>query len=617
MTTRAPRAWLDICLGFPLVLACSTPLDVVPTGASNRCEADDDCGPSGRCREALCVAREGDLGAVVLEIALPSRSPVSPATTHYALVPASLTTGEADHYHSDYDLGLGRPVSAMVRLVATGLSPACAGLAGPDGTVPIRVELLATHLPIDHDSDGAPDALPRGIPNALYTAASTLVSTPAGHEARVDVPDGFYDVYLAPVLPPGADDLATCLLPPLLLSGQRLHGAEVTIEATIDAETPGVQGTIDGFDLDGWTLDIIDNRRGRLLALPQMLTATAQTEEIAFEVPYARENEAYGAEPVLRLRPPDADAELGMPTLFWSLAGVPGETKRLHASALASAAPIRLGGHVIDDAAQAVPAMATIHGSGAFALPSFGSTVLFRRTIHTDGAGHFDNLYVLPSDDAQHHYTVTVTPLRADQLAVTTQTIHVSSGHLGGITLNVARKRPLSGTVVDPRGAPGGLVEASLEPLVYTAGSYLQASRLDPPPPLTTSARADLDGRFTIAADTGDFHLFLRPSPASALPWSVLLRQQVRADGAPANLALTLPYPIVLTGAVRIATDGDGGAAAIEGALIRAWVLVPPTPEEAADFLTPAAIPIGEAVSGPEGRYFLLLPPSLRTGLAP
>src|SRR5262249_19144694 len=109
------------------------------------------------------------------------------------------------------------------------------------------------------------------------------------------------------------------------------------------------------------------------------------------------------------------------------------------------------------------------------------------------------------------------------------------------------------------------------------------------------------DGRFGVGVDGGTFDFSIRSTPDSFFPWVVLPGLAVDlASGGPSLGTVTMPYPVVLTGAIA-APDGTP----LAGASVAARI---PT----GDTQPPRYIEIGEVVTDASGRYFLPLPPSVK-----
>jgi hypothetical protein len=600
-----------------LTSACELPLDPKPVPADNRCDSDEACGANGVCIEASCVATSADLTDVVIEVAVPSTAVDAPGTTQHVALPAHLLVpGPQALYKFGEDLYLARPVTVRVSLEVEDLDPDCFDVPDSEGRMPIRVELDPSRVGDDPQAPHLP--LPAGIPREIYDASSD----PEGDDMTVQltVPAGFYDVYITPLIP--LDEITgepRCTVPPLLLVDEDYRsvvaGKEFEVARTLDAspsnpdEANLVRGEIFGPDVNGWAMDLIENKKGRRLSPAATLSATPEGINPTFELAYWRENDTEGVDVVARLTPPAAAAEAGMPVFFWKLDNPVKPTPyEFHIELLEAVEPIAVSGNVVDDVDyQPVPSRITVQGSGEAVLGGFGANVLYRRTVETNADGNFAGLFLLPGADASP-YTVVITPLDEEH-AVTTTELFLHEMHQGGTTFEVASKRSLQGTGVTARGAPAALVGTVLEPVSLAAGSFLQALRLPPVLPSSVSTFADTSGAFLLPSDVGDFNLWLRPDSASGLPWSVLTRFSVGDPETPVpDLNLLISNPIVIIGQVRV-PDSSG----IKDARIRAWINL--TSDDATG-PTPSAVQIGETISGEGGNFRLLLPASIRATLS-
>jgi len=202
-------------------------------------------------------------------------------------------------------------------------------------------------------------------------------------------------------------------------------------------------------------------------------------------------------------------------------------------------------------------------------------------------------------------YDVIVTPpARESGLAVLRESGVVITGPEGSTTLagqlfEIPERVPFGGTVRTTIGE--GMLDAQVRatPRGTTFG--------DPPVEVARFARSattstDLDGRFALPLDVGVYDLVVEPPAGSNFPWLVLPDNPVRSD-VPVTNVYDLQNPVLLSGTARFA--GEGEMIPVNGGEIRAYAVLE------GDDGRERAVQIGRASIDPEGRYTLLLPPSI------
>jgi hypothetical protein len=111
-------------------------------------------------------------------------------------------------------------------------------------------------------------------------------------------------------------------------------------------------------------------------------------------------------------------------------------------------------------------------------------------------------------------------------------------------------------------------------------------------------------GSFELPLDPGEYDLLVQPLPDSGYPWLVRPRLAVQPDsGEPSSSvgAISVAYPIVVRGVVK---DPQGNA--MGDATINVWL-----PIADAQGAARTAVQIAETTTDADGRYTLLLPPSI------
>jgi len=234
-------------------------------------------------------------------------------------------------------------------------------------------------------------------------------------------------------------------------------------------------------------------------------------------------------------------------------------------------------------------------------------SAVFEQVAVTDAGGN-----IVPSTAAREDllgvallegdYAVTITPPDRLRLAG----LHMSFLRVApasptgervqrGQVFQLGPRAELHGVVTDPWARPAALLAVETQ-LVRPAGDVLGADPGDLNRVVT--AETWVDGRFDLQVEPGTHLLVLRPDAATGFPWR-LLPDVVAPDGP---VTATLEAPVILDGIVEI-PDASG------------------VPQPAADVTVDALVPsrsaggvvvhVGRATTGPDGRFRLLLSPSL------
>ncbi len=569
-------------------------------GATNRCVGANDCVAGGVCNAGMCVAMDADLTGLYLQTDIPNAA----AYAAGASALASLSSGEfqffgerADGWRHGADVVVPAiaAVTGAVSVPSDNPQPACSDLIAADASLPVTMELY-------------PAVAAAALPLPTYQAASS----PSGgsHAVTLGVPAGNYDVYLVPQIPHETEEdrikYADCHMPPTILPSRQLDVGQVAIGVTL-ATPSKLVGTITGFNLDGWRVQLLDNDRGRALSASKVLTTGAGNQS-AFELYYWDQLVAQEqVDALLRLQPPADAGASAMPTILWKLAAVDldgDNTIALDIGALgnADAAAVKVTG-VVNHGGVGVPATVVVQ-SDVLLQGELGGNAYYRHNVATAADGSYSAV-LLPG-----RYAVTALPSsEASGYAITSTILEVNSETLGaGQDIEVNPRSRLEGTILTPDGAPGPNINAWLQPAAVMSATYLQA-KLAPSavPPSGSSTVTNANGRFNVAVDPGTYDLSTRPAAGAGLPWLVLPRVAIVGAEQPASAQLgelMLSYPVVVEGVVR-SPDGI----VLPNTLVRAWL--PTTATDNAEEAAPSVIQIAETVSDAAGRYRLLLPASV------
>ncbi len=236
-------------------------------------------------------------------------------------------------------------------------------------------------------------------------------------------------------------------------------------------------------------------------------------------------------------------------------------------------------------------------------------TAVFEQVAVTDDAGRI----VPPGDNPdgtlgiallEGDYEVTVTPperlrmaglyesfLRVAPASPTGERVQ------RGQVLQLGPRAELRGVVLDLLARPAAALAVETQ-LLEPSGDIQGADPTD----LNRVATGEtwIDGAFELYVDPGTHLLALRPSPSTMYPWRLL--PDVVAPNGPVDVSLEAP--VVLTGLVEI-PDSSGVAR--------------PAADVTVDALVPSAaaggsvVHVGRTTTGDDGRFQLLLSPSLDT----
>ena len=310
---KLSRALLAVA---PILLsACSVKLasngsaDVV----QNRCTADSDCN-GGICWFNVCVAHEGDLPTLLLELTPPDTAPVvGIGGLRYLRTEMGLSRSNEQH---DLDL---------------------------QGVSTIRGFLKSV---CNYDVTLTPQEQSYGLKGVSYighTAAGEKTGPcglvmPAGpiQEFAIDVPSGtmdtpaVYDVYLRPTGPDPTSGSGTCLDVPQLLRGRVKADPGVACTSLQEAMVQSLEVEIpwpaQAQPPDAWKMDVLDPLSGEVLsagATPLMPLKSDKNGGYTASLKYSQPVGGESTKPfqeLLRLSPPaTADGPAG-PVLLFSLA---------------------------------------------------------------------------------------------------------------------------------------------------------------------------------------------------------------------------------------------------------------------------------------------------------
>jgi hypothetical protein len=573
---------------------CGLPLADEQDTLTNTCESDDQCGSGSVCLEeaGYCVSTTADLSGALIQLDLPSGASYGQGTSH-----------------------LIDPAAAGVALSGTASN---GYIATSFDIEPPQLAEVTTHMAVDLSAfpgcDQAemevqldPVGNPSGIPLTTYNtgADNPLLAVEGGRllmDAPVlNVPAGMYDIYVRPV---PTDEPGGCALPPTILQDHLVEAGQ--LEVSIDGGEPAnVSGLVQGYDVTGWTIDIVENRRGRIISTQHQLD-----ESGAFTLkfwPQGMNEQQLDA--VVRLEPPDTASQDGIPSAFYKLDALDifgtGEVV-LDLSELAAAEVVSIDGQVAAASNGKLLPSELVIRSKELLGGALGGTASFKTSVQTDGDGAF-TVKLLPGS-----YDVIAVPADEDYAVTRDELTILSGSDQGGKTIELERKQTLFGTAYAAQGGKAYGIPVLLSPTSPETVSFLEnelgdGAAVSIGASAVTGSNAN-EGQFAVELDPGDYNLTLQPSPESNLPWAVISRLNISAvegQSVP-NLDVTISNPVVLQGRVR-----DPSGAPIPDALIRVWLAPDNGNADESDNSEPSALQIAETTSDSSGRYELLLPASI------
>ncbi|MBW2453697.1 MAG: hypothetical protein JRI68_04265 [Deltaproteobacteria bacterium] len=613
--TRRWRRWVTVAIAATGLVACGTasgcgiPLAADAPTLDNTCDSNDDCGTGGVCRDGMCVSTKADLPGLLIQIDVPPDAPDAQGTSSLidlAAMDVILQGQAANGFVVSHDLVTEHLVQVTAELqIAPPPTECLPGTAGfLENSVPISVELRPVVNAV-------------GIPLTVY-AGSSDARDPDSNAVSLDVAAGTYDVYLVPVIPENIDEETDddlnepCrrAIPPVFLPNQELTDATVGVQIATGGEPRDLTGSFVGFDLQDWSVELVENKRGRVIStVDDDLETTSAVDPTNFAVKFWPEQlESDGVDAVIRLTPPEAKHELGMPTVLWHLTAVDldGDYQvELDLSTLSQAEVIHIGAKVRDPSAGpdvGVPSTIVIQ-SEELLNGEFGGNVTYKTTVTTDGDGAFE-AWILPGT-----YKVVAVPSSTTDRAITQVTWPFDPGDLGdGRAIDLEPKASLEGTATIPAGGAAHDVSVLLQSSAPESATFLQSMlRISELQATSATTVTGESGAFKLGVDPGVLDVSLRPSSDSNLPWLVRPRVTIQPSEEPqkADLGpLPISNPVVLKGIVESA-----GGHVLPGAQIRAWLTLPSTGNGSAE--RPTAIQIAETTASGSGSYRLLLPASI------
>lgn len=554
---------------------------------SNRCTSNSDC-PSGTCVDVdgvgACVSKRVDLPGLILEVQPSTEAPYGAGSSF--LVPFGgngLTAQSENGIVVERDIVLPHSIVSPIELFVD--------YEYTDCTLPTSRKLPADFI---FYRNAPHDGLPNHEGRALELDGSSDTYT-------VDLPQGKYDMHVIPRAPEGCAEAAP---PPTFHRDLDIsQGGQLDLHLTAPPHIiGGTVGFPKGQDLTGWSIQVVEPKRGKPISATQVLKVDPFNLYASYKLAYFW-NGTPDTSPVLRLRPPDG---VNAPKFFWEIAGL---------------SPLNPNAESIQANLVLVDLDAAGRDVDAFVVDTQGSpvvsTITFRSLELSGNASGSANFTIVVDTDQDGRFSTKLPPGRFKVIAhptfdttkaITTDdwTISTTDNCICGKGMVIRDKSTIAGTVSLPDGRPLTAGAAAVYPSRSPARPYLSSHLVveNPTSQIASASLGDM-GEFSLLADPGLVDLLVVPPPDSILPWLVRsqLDVQPNADGTEMfNLpSLSISYPAIVGGVLRSPDN-----AIVPSGTVRAWL-----PVTAVGFDSTVVIQMGETAIRPDGRFTLPLAPSL------
>ena len=197
------------------------------------------------------------------------------------------------------------------------------------------------------------------------------------------------------------------------------------------------------------------------------------------------------------------------------------------------------------------------------------------------------------------HYEVLATPPSTMPCALLNKehTVAAPPGEMspGSVSFDLPDAAYLSGTLRTMDSTP--LRGAAIDAIALASG----ADRYNRSRPAST----DVDGSFKLQIDLGTYDVIIKPAPGSGLPWQVRHNVVIgKADDFATAIDMHLPVAVEGSLVYRGASTADPS---LKDAVVAAYAII-------VDGGSDRAVPIGSTTADQNGRFTLLLPPSIQSG---
>lgn len=640
---KARARWLALCAAVSLsqVAGCTVRSleDTEPGLSVNQCESSSNCPSGARCVDGRCLAESGAIETVLIEVVPPmlaeenDRSGSSISSVRY-LTEQTLPERASDALNLEL-----RPIVRVTGAVdLSGLESNLCSLSDIESLV---IEARFT-----------PSEQLLGLPSTTYTSTVEATSVDSPVEFVINVPPGYYDIYLKTTVSGG-----NCQAVPRLIRRKAIGVSSSNEMGAADEEPIGdvrlplmigppstltvkVKWPGEESALQGWTLAMVDSSSGQLISGQEVLSDYPGLQVHGFR--YAPVEYATGPAPeipaeteLLRLAPPE---NVVAPTLYAARVGLELFVANEAEISLKSLprvvdviGQVRLNdsnGEVcatLPEAADpgdgtpaeepcAVPfSVQVVSSAGVNETSTFNDTIpkgifaTYQATVETVDDLRF---YVsLPAGEYRAIAVPEVDDYRHWAIGKDTWVLSSAESEVHGKTVSVMPRARVEGQV---SGAAAGTVTGfavnmSASP-AEVPSTILEVTRREAPVPRASSTALSEDGSFSIFADPGVFNLTVRPEAESGFAW--LVRPGITITQTPEQRLddMRLPVPVRYHGSIQSLSLGGR----VPDALVRAYVYLDGDGQLTRDASKAhSVIQVGEARADAQGKYELLLPAEL------
>jgi hypothetical protein len=582
---------------FALVASgCSIPYSTDLLGAQvNSCASDSECPSGASCVSERCIGTNVDLSDLILEVRPNSGASYGASTSFLYPANKAFASLGAAAFDVVHDITLPRLGTISAGMVHLDYSSKCSTLLGPQVSVPATITF-------DHVSDLA------GFRFDSYTVTTAKNEASGEYEFDASLVPGKYSVYIQPQAVAGCTEE---LPPPVFYPAQEISASsdgQVIVNDWAVIKPTTLEGEIQtpkNSDMTGWRLDIVEPAGGRVISTMQTLQQGMVALTVKVRLSFVWNDKT--TSPYIRLRPPEGQTR---PSVYWGL--IESLSSQSQTSVHLSVANLQIDPRQVEIQVQdahhvGVPSSVQVQSvklSGAVEKNAAYAVDVAK----TDENGLF-KLQLPPGT-----YQFRARPLADASLAIGDLELVVPAfgpmespdscfcGHL----IQVAKKAPVSGTVLTPMGSPLTGASITLSPSQPDAVSFWMrvVHAIDPRPlsPRSEIASSGELGAFGFNADPGLSDLTVLPGDQSGYPWLVRPRVSVKPGLGKQMGDLVLPNSAVLRGTV---TDPNGALGA--NVVVNGWL-----PVQKADRSAPTTvIQIGSTTTDEKGRYTLILPASI------
>lgn len=610
--------WLGVTSLVCLLSACNVASvrEAPSTIAHNECENNGDC-DTGLCEAKQCRSRAATYQNLLFEVTPPADGSIS-AGAQFLIPKKDLSDSSVP---LQLELEQISQVTGEVKAKLLNCMPVFGDVGKElakafDSSVPAQVSLIRT-----------PGTLGLYSPRAVVQA-ELRDDTYFGFS--VNVPPGPYDIYVQPIRQP----TDSCPVPPLLLRGQDIPKGIFPLEIGLPAPSVfefHVTWPAENAPLDGWMVDMLDPKSGRVLSNRVQLLlekgsktdyrATLSYNPVLVARPNAPPEVEVPTDQVVRLSPPDGlpDSQ-PTPTVLMARSALalfsPGSGTLTSFTALPT--PVHVIGEVTArNTPQRVAANITLVATEITGIDR-GVLTSFTRSVNVSEDGRSFDVYLLPGK--YRVSTVPQSPLDPGRgsetpLAADTRywTVPSSPEQQEGKVIELGDALAINGRVVDASDGPVATaqVQAAASPQFLSEPNFLQESLGGAAyAPRASASDVSGNGDFALKTDPGTFDITVRPNSNTGFAWLVMPNILVDSPTAGVSLGtIRMPLPFPYHGTVT--AGGTETPNVVPGALVRAYIYLKGdqyTPESGeAD----SVLQVAETRTDKDGAFDVLIPAEL------